>query len=76
MKRAVDVLASLLGILLFSPILAALALWIKLDSRGPVFYRGLRVGRSGNPFRIFKFRSMVPTPKSSAGAPPRSAIRG
>lgn len=58
-KRFFDILFSLFGLILFSPLLLAIALWIKLDSSGPVFYRGPRVGKGGRIFRIFKFRSMV-----------------
>ena len=57
-KRLFDLIASALGLLLLSPLLLALALWIKLDSPGPVFFRQERVGRHGVPFRIHKFRSM------------------
>lgn len=59
MKRIFDIIFSLSGLLLLSPALIVLAAAIKLESRGPVFYRGVRVGRYGRPFRIFKFRSMV-----------------
>lgn len=59
MKRALDLILSSLGLLLLSPLLLAIAVWIKLDSEGPVFYRGERAGRFGRPFRIFKFRTMV-----------------
>lgn len=58
MKRFFDVLASGLGLLVLSPLFLVLAIWIKLDSNGPVFYRQVRVGRSNKDFRIFKFRSM------------------
>ena len=58
MKRLFDVLASGLGLLVLSPLFLVLALWIKLDSKGPVFYRQVRVGRNNKDFRIFKFRSM------------------
>ena len=58
-KRLFDLAFSALGLLVFSPVLLALALLIKLDSRGPVFYRGVRIGRYGKAFRIFKFRTMV-----------------
>lgn len=44
---------------MLGPFLLVMAVWIKLNSRGSVFYRGVRVGRRGKPFRIFKFRSMV-----------------
>lgn len=60
LKRLFDLIFSSIGLILLSPILLALAVAIKLDSPGPVFYRGVRVGRYGKPFRIFKFRSMVP----------------
>jgi lipopolysaccharide/colanic/teichoic acid biosynthesis glycosyltransferase len=58
-KRFFDWLASGLGLLLLSPVLVALALWIKLDSPGPVFFRQERVGQGGRVFRIHKFRTMV-----------------
>lgn len=57
-KRAVDVLAAALGLLLLAPLLALIALAIKLDTRGPVFFRQERVGRHGERFRMFKFRTM------------------
>ena len=60
MKRAFDIVASLLGLLVLSPVMLVLALMIVLDSRGGVFFRGERVGRHGKTFRIFKFRSMRP----------------
>ena len=58
MKRIFDIVASGLGLLAFSPIFIILAIWIKLDSKGPIFYRQVRVGRHNKDFRIFKFRSM------------------
>jgi len=58
MKRLFDVLASGCGLIILSPLLVLVAIWIKLDSRGPVFYRQVRVGRKNKDFRIFKFRSM------------------
>lgn len=60
MKRAFDILASGLGLLILSPLFAILAIWIKLDSKGPVFYRQVRVGKGNKDFRLFKFRSMRP----------------
>jgi lipopolysaccharide/colanic/teichoic acid biosynthesis glycosyltransferase len=57
-KRAFDVLLSGIGLLLLSPLLLAMALAVKLDSPGPVFYRQERVGRHGRVFRIHKFRTM------------------
>ena len=58
MKRLFDIFASGLGLLFLSPLFLVLAIWIKLDSPGPVFYRQVRVGRGNKDFRIFKFRSM------------------
>ncbi len=58
MKRLFDVVASGFGLLLLSPLFFLVAIWIKLDSPGPVFYRQVRVGRYNRDFRIFKFRSM------------------
>lgn len=58
-KRFFDIILASLVICLFSPILLLLAMVIKMDSSGPVFYRGLRVGLHGVAFRMYKFRSMV-----------------
>lgn len=58
-KRTFDVVVSLVLLILFSPIFLILAIAIKLDSTGPVFYRQVRVTQYGKRFRIFKFRSMV-----------------
>lgn len=58
MKRFFDVIASGLGLIVLSPLFLILAIWIKLDSKGPVFYRQVRVGYKNKDFRIFKFRSM------------------
>lgn len=58
MKRLFDIIASGLGLLVLSPIFLILAIWIKLDSKGHVFYRQVRVGKNNKDFRIFKFRSM------------------
>jgi lipopolysaccharide/colanic/teichoic acid biosynthesis glycosyltransferase len=58
-KRLMDLLFAVGGLLLFSPLMIAIAVAIKLDSRGPVFFRQERVGRHGRVFRIHKFRTMV-----------------
>ena len=58
MKRLFDIVASGLGLVFLCPLFLILAIWIKLDSSGPVFYRQVRVGRWNKDFRIFKFRSM------------------
>ena len=57
-KRVFDLLGAALALLLLAPLLVALAVWVKLDSPGPVFFRQLRVGRHGVPFLIHKFRTM------------------
>lgn len=58
MKRTFDVFVSGLGLLILSPLFLLLAIWIKLDSEGPIFYHQVRVGLHNKDFRIFKFRSM------------------
>jgi len=59
MKRLLDFIASFYGLILLSPIFVLAALWIKIDSRGPIFFRQERVGFQGSLFRIHKFRTMV-----------------
>ena len=54
MKRLFDIVASGCGLIVLSPLFLILAIWIKLDSKGPVFYRQVRVGRNNKDFRIFK----------------------
>lgn len=60
MKRLFDIIASGLGLIILSPLFAILAIWIKADSKGPVFYCQTRVGRNNKDFKLFKFRSMRP----------------
>jgi len=67
-KRAFDIAFSFLGLLLLAPVFALLAILIKRQSPGPVFYGGKRAGRNNQPFSIWKFRSMYETPQSYAGA--------
>ena len=57
--RFFDFILSLVGLVVLAPIFIALAIWIKIDSTGPVFYKQVRVGQSGIDFGLFKFRSMV-----------------
>lgn len=59
LKRLFDIFVSLSGLVMFIPVLMFIALRIKMEDGGPVFYRGMRVGRFDKPFRIFKFRTMV-----------------
>lgn len=66
-KRLFDFWVSLLLLILLSPAFLVLAVWIKLDSRGPVFFRQTRITAYGREFRIFKFRTMV-TDASKLGA--------
>ena len=58
-KRLFDIVVSFLILLILSPVMLVLAIAIKLDSKGPVFYRQIRVGRYNKDFKIFKFRTMV-----------------
>lgn len=66
-RRLMDIVASFLGLLILSPFLTFIALLIKRDSPGPVFYWGRRMGMGGNEFRILKFRTMYETQASHAG---------
>ncbi|AVQ44385.1 sugar transferase [Clostridium botulinum] len=58
-KRIVDLLGSIIGLILLSPILIIIAIAIKLDSKGPIFFIQERVGKDGQVFNMYKFRSMV-----------------
>ncbi|MEH8116285.1 sugar transferase [Aeromonas allosaccharophila] len=58
-KRLFDVVCSLLGLIVLLPLFLIVAVWIRMDSKGPVFFRQVRVGLNGIPFRIHKFRTMV-----------------
>ena len=60
MKRIFDFVFAALGLILLAPLFLLIAVLIKLDSRGPVFYRGVRIGLHGRSFRIFRFRTMRP----------------
>lgn len=60
MKRIMDIVFSLGFILVLSPVLLLIAIWIKFDSTGPVFYLQERIGLNRKPFRIYKFRTMHP----------------
>ena len=76
LKRLLDIGISSIALVVLSPLFLIIALLIKLDSPGPVFYRGVRVGRFGRPFRMFKFRTMVQDankigPPSTAADDPR-----
>ncbi len=59
MIRFFDILFSSLGVVVLSPLFLVLAVWIKLDSKGPVFYKQSRVGKNDEDFRLYKFRTMV-----------------
>lgn len=58
MKRLFDIISSGIGLIFLSPVFLFLAIWIKLTSKGPIFYRQVRVGKNGKDFKIYKFRSM------------------
>lgn len=81
MKRLLDLVLATAAVLLLSPVLLAIAVWIVCSDPGPVFYRGPRVGRSFRPFRIYKFRTMVVNAdkvggSSTAGDDPRITAAG
>ena len=80
-KRCFDLVCAGLGLVLLAPLFVGIALWIKFDSRGPVFFRQQRVGRGGVPFRIHKFRTMAADalargPELTVGADPRITRAG
>ncbi len=64
MSRALDVVLATVLLVVTAPVLALAAIAIRLESRGPVFYRQLRVGRDGEPFELWKLRTMVPGAES------------
>ena len=57
--RLLDIVLSLLGLIFLLPIFVILAVWIKFDSQGSIFFRQIRVGKDGRDFRIYKFRTMI-----------------
>jgi lipopolysaccharide/colanic/teichoic acid biosynthesis glycosyltransferase len=67
MKRIFDVTAAVLGLLLFSPLMVLIAIIIKRDSPGPIFFRQERMGKGFRPFLIYKFRTMVQDAPSRGG---------
>ncbi len=73
LRRVLDIVASLVGLIMLSPLFICLAALIKLDSPGPVFYRALRVGKDGKLFYLYKFRSMVVDAERSG---PKITTRG
>lgn len=80
-KRLLDFVASAFGLLLLAPLFAVMAIWIRLDSPGPVFFRQERVGRDGVVFRIHKLRTMRAAPGAAdagitVGADPRITRAG
>lgn len=66
-KRCLDIGAALIGLFLLTPLFMYVALRIRAGSPGPVFFRGIRVGREGKRFRIFKFRTMVEDAERKGG---------
>lgn len=58
-KRLFDLILTIPGIVLLSPLMAAITLWVALGSPGPVFFRQIRIGLHGKPFHVFKFRTMI-----------------
>ena len=66
-KRCFDIVCALTGIIVFAPVFLLVALVVRLDSPGPIFYRGTRSGLGGKPFRIFKFRTMIVEAEHAGG---------
>ncbi|HIF9229412.1 TPA: sugar transferase [Photobacterium damselae] len=81
MKRVFDFICSFLGLIILSPIVILIIVWIKCDSDGPVFFLQQRVGLNGKLFNIFKFRTMIPNAekkglKVTVGIDPRITKSG
>ncbi len=76
MKRILDVVASAVGLFCLAPLFAVVALLVRWEDGGPVFFRQRRVGRDGNPFEIFKFRTMRPAAGAVITAAGDSRITG
>lgn len=68
MKRTFDIAVALLGLMLLSPFMAVVSLLVKLDSRGPVFFKQERIGKGFRPFLVYKFRTMVQDAPLKGGA--------
>ena len=69
LKHLFDIIFSLFGLLLLLPLFIFIVVRIKLDSKGPIFYRGKRIGRFGKPFKIYKFSTMVADADKISGSP-------
>jgi lipopolysaccharide/colanic/teichoic acid biosynthesis glycosyltransferase len=67
-KRALDIIAAFLGLIMLAPLFAVVAILIRTDSPGPVFFRQERIGRGFRPFWIYKFRTMVKDAPDKGGA--------
>ena len=67
MKRTLDIVVSLIGLICFLPLLLVVAILIKLDSTGPIFFRQERIGRRFRPFQILKFRTMIDNAQRTGG---------
>lgn len=63
-KRALDIFAAVAGLIFVAPLMVAIAIWIKLDSRGPILFVQKRLGKDGRPFAMYKFRTMVENAES------------
>lgn len=67
MKRLFDIIFSFVGLVLLSPLLSIIALLVKINSPGPVFFQGMRIGKNGKPFKMYKFRTMVVDAEKKGG---------
>jgi lipopolysaccharide/colanic/teichoic acid biosynthesis glycosyltransferase len=67
-KRLEDIVVAAIGIVILAPVFVVVAISIRLEDGGPVFYRQVRIGRAGKPFEIDKFRSMTPAPKGAGSS--------
>jgi len=63
LKRAMDIIGSIIGLIIALPIISLIAVLIKIDSKGPVFFKQKRTGKNGELFLAYKFRTMIPNAK-------------
>lgn len=68
LKRLFDTVFSFIGLVVFLPLMATIVILIRKEDGGPIFYRGIRIGKYGKPFKIFKFRSMVVNAEKLGGS--------
>lgn len=75
LKNTIDFMVAVIGLIILSPLFIFIALLIKLDSKGPIFFRQIRIGKDGKPFSMFKFRTMIEGAEKMGFATPKDDPR-